>query len=314
MPLLRKARLVAAAALLLALPATRASADGTVRVGYQKYGTLILLKEKAWLEPALAKLGWRVAWSEFTSGPQLMEAFGAGALDFATTGETPPIFAEAAGTPLLYVGTEPPAPKGEAIVVPPGSTVAGVAELRGKRVALNKGSNVHAMLVRALEAAGLHWSDITPVYLSPPDARSAFASGRIDAWAIWDPYLASAQADAGARIIADATGLVPNHQFYLASRPFATAQPAIVGAILEQIAALDRWAAASPAEVAPLLARGAGLPIPAVETAVARLSYGVLPVTPDVVAQQQAIADSLRTLHLIPGPVEIAKDVWQPPS
>lgn len=309
-----RARLAAAAAGLLALSLAHARADGTVRVGYQKYGTLILLKERAALEPALAKLGWTVKWSEFTSGPQLMEAFNAGALDFATTGETPPIFAEAAGTPLLYVGTEPPAPKGEAIVVPPGSTITSVAELRGKRVALNKGSNVHALLVRALEAAGLHWSDITPVYLSPPDGRVAFASGRIDAWAIWDPYLASAQADAGARILADAAGLVPNHQFYLASRPFTTAQPAIVGAILAQIGDLDRWAAANPAEVAPLLAHGVGLPVPTVEIALARLSYGVVPITPDIVAQQQAIADNLQALHLIPAAVDVAKDVWHPPS
>ncbi len=307
-------RLVAAAAGLLALSAAHARADGTVRVGYQKYGTLILLKEKAWLEPALAKFGWTVTWSEFTGGPQLLEAFGAGALDFATTGETPPIFAEAAGTPLLYVGTEPPAPKGEAIVVPHDSTITSIAELKGKRVVLNKGSNVHALLVRALEAAGLHWSDITPVFLSPSDARSAFTSGSVDAWAIWDPYLASAQADTGARIIADATGLVPNHQFYLASRSFTTAQPAIVQAILGQIAALDRWAAANPAEVTPLLAHGAGLPLPPVEIAVARLSYGVVPLTPDVVAQQQAIADNFHTLHLIPTTVDIAKDVWQPPS
>ena len=314
MRFLHKARLAAAAAALLALSAAHARADGTVRVGYQKYGTLILLKEKAWLEPALAKLGWTVKWSEFTSGPQLLEAFNAGALDFATPGEPPPLYAEAAGTPLLYVGTEPPAPKGEAIVVPPGSTITSVAELRGKRVALNKGSNVHALLVRALEAAGLHWSDITPVFLSPPDARSAFTGGRVDAWAIWDPYLASAQADTGARIIADATGLVPNHQFYLASRPFAAAQPAIVQAILSQIATLDRWAAATPAEVAPLLAHGAGLPVPTVEIALARLSYGVVPMDPAIVAQQQAIADEFHTLHLIPTPVDVAKDVWQPPS
>ena len=99
MPFLRKARLTAAAALPLALPASRAQADGTVRVGYQKHGTLILLKEKAWLEPALAKLGWRVAWAEFTGGPQLMEAFGAGALDFATTGQTPQIPAMRPGPP-----------------------------------------------------------------------------------------------------------------------------------------------------------------------------------------------------------------------
>ncbi len=299
------------ATLLLAAPARAAN---VLRVGYQKYGTLILLKERGLLEQALAPLGWTVRWSEFTGGPQLMEAFNAGALDIATAGETPPILAEAAGAPLLYIGAEPPAPRGEAIVVPKDSPITTVAQLKGRHVALNKGSNVHVMLVRALEAAGLHWSDITPVYLSPSDGRVAFSSGSVDAWAIWDPYLADAQAEGGARVLADATGLAQNTQFYFASRPFAAAHPAIVHTVLDQVGALDTWAAAHPAEVAPLLAHAVGLPEAVVGRAVDRLSYRLGPITPEIVAQQQAIADSFRTLHLIPGAVDVAKDVWHPPS
>src|SRR6185437_17177841 len=120
-------------------------------------------------------------------------------IDFGSTGEAPPIFAQAAGAPLLYVGHEPPAPKGEALIVPKDSKIATVADLKGKRVALNKGSNVHYLLVRALEHAGLKYSDITPEFLAPSDALAAFSRGSIDAWVIWDPYEAAAQASTGAR-------------------------------------------------------------------------------------------------------------------
>ena len=149
----RREFLAAAAALPLAGALTRraAFADAKVlRIGYQKYGTLVLLKEKGTLEGALEPLGFSVTWSEFPGGPQLLEALNVGAIDFGTAGEAPPIFAQAAGAPLIYVGFEPPAPKGEAILVPKDSPLKTVAELKGKKVALNKGSNVHYLLVRAL--------------------------------------------------------------------------------------------------------------------------------------------------------------------
>src|SRR5687767_109214 len=127
--------------------------DKTVRIGFQKYGKLILLKSKGSLEKKLAPLGFKVTWTEFPAGPQLLEAVNVGAIDFGNTGEAPPIFAQAAGTPLLYVAHEPPAPRGEAILVPKDSPIKSVTDLKGKKVALNKGSNVHYLLVKALEKA-----------------------------------------------------------------------------------------------------------------------------------------------------------------
>ena len=131
------------------------AADKTLRIGFQKYGTLVLLKTKGTLDEKLKPLGWNVEWTEFPGGPQLLEALNVGAIDYGTTGEAPPIFAQAAGAPLVYVGYEPPAPKGEAILVPKDSPLKTVADLKGKNVALNKGSNVHYLLVKALEKAGL---------------------------------------------------------------------------------------------------------------------------------------------------------------
>ena len=171
---------------------TQAQAE-TLRIGYQKYGTLVLLKAKGTLEKRLAAQGVDVQWTEFPGGPQLLEGLNVGSIDFGVTGETPPVFAQAAGADLLYVAYEPPAPHSEAILVPKGSPIKSVAELKGKKVVLNKGSNVHYLLVRALEDAGLKYTDIQTVFLPPADARAAFERGSVDAWVIWDPYQAAAE-------------------------------------------------------------------------------------------------------------------------
>src|SRR3984957_9614760 len=194
--------------------------DKTVRIGYQKYGKLVLLKGKGSLEEKLRPFGYKVSWTEFPSGPPLLEALNVGAIDFGVAGETPPIFAQAAGAPLVYLAYDPPAPQGEAILIPKDSPLKSVADLRGKKIALNKGSNVHYLLVKALEKAGLKYSDIQPVFLAPSDALAAFSRGSVDAWVIWDPYEAAAQASTGARILADGTDVVANYQFYFTSKSF----------------------------------------------------------------------------------------------
>src|SRR6202020_2783998 len=172
----------------------------------------------------LRRLGYKVSWTEFPSGPPLLEALNVGAIDFGVAGETPPIFAQAAGAPLVYLAYDPPAPQGEAILVPKDSPIKSVAELRGKKVALNKGSNVHFLLVKLLEKAGVNYRDIDTIFLTPADARAAFERGSVDAWAIWEPFFAAAQRQTGARILADGNGVVSNHQFFLASRSYASKQ------------------------------------------------------------------------------------------
>lgn len=290
-----------------------------LRIGYQKYGTLTLLKARGTLEKRLAPQGITVKWTEFPAGPQLLEGLNVGAIDFGTVGEAPPIFAQAAGAQLAYIGNEPPAPTAEAIVVPKGSGLKTVADLRGKRVALNKGSNVHYLLVRQLERAGVAYSEIQPVYLPPADARAAFERGAVDAWVIWDPFLAAAEKQLGARVLADGRtadgkNVVSNHQFYLASRPYAQARPDIVTTILDELAQLGAWAEKNPKETTAVLTRETGLDPAVLELAVSRFSYGAKPVTADVLAEQQRIADAFQTLRLIPKPIRVADAAWVPPA
>lgn len=289
--------------------------EKVVRIGYQKYGTLVLLKGKGLLEPKLQALGYRVAWAEFPAGPQLLEALNAGAIDLGSTGEAPPIFAQAAaGSRLLYVAHEPAAPLGEAILVPKDSSLKTVADLKGKRVAFNKGSNVHYLLVRALESAGLAYADVQPIFLAPADARAAFERGSVDAWAIWDPFQAAAEAATGARTLANGAGLVSNHQFYLADRAFADRHAGALDAVLAGIAEIDAWAKDNTDAVAAELAPSVGIPAPILSVALKRQTFGIQPLSAAVIAEQQRIADTFHGLDLLPRPINVADAVRRPGS
>ncbi|HVJ52943.1 MAG TPA: sulfonate ABC transporter substrate-binding protein [Aliidongia sp.] len=315
MPILSNAvKALLVAALLMSGMVSAVAEPLKLRIGVQKYGTLVILAERHTLEQKLAPQGIEVEWKEFPAGPQLLEALTVGSIDFGTTGEAPPIFAQAAGSPLVYAGVEPAAPTGEAILVPKDSAIRSVSELKGKRVALNKGSNVHYLLVRALAAAGLTPKDIQPVYLTPADARAAFESGGVEAWAIWDPFLAAAQDATGARSLTDGTGLVANRQFYLASKSFAAAHPELIGTLLEAIGATDAWAEEHQGEVAALLSPRTGIAAPVLAISLKRLGYGVKPLDEDAIAGQQRIADTFLGLGLIPRPVTVRDIVWAPKS
>ncbi len=298
--------LAAAFAVPLFHLAPAAAADKVVRIGYQKYGTLVLLKGKGLLEQKLEKIGYTVSWTEFPAGPQLLEALNVGAVDFGSTGETPPIFAQAAGAPLVYIAHEPPAPRGEAILVPKDSPIQKVADLKGRTIVLNKGSNVHYLLVKALEEAGLQYSDIKTSFLPPADARAAFEQGAVDAWVIWDPFQAAAEVAIEARELRNGEGIVPNHQFYLGAKPFVDGHPQAVDAVIEALAEIDEWAKANTAAVAAELAPSVGIPEDVLKIALERQSYGVKAIDDKVAAQQQAIADTFFDLGLIPNKISIA--------
>jgi sulfonate transport system substrate-binding protein len=297
--------------------ATTTAQAGELRIGYQKYGTLVILKEKGSLEEKLKPLGYTVTWTEFPGGPQLLEALNVGAIDFGTVGEAPPIFAQAAGAPFLYVGYEPPAPTGEAILVPKDSPIKSVADLKGKKVALNKGSNVHYFLVKALEAGGVAYKDIQPTFLTPADARAAFESGSVDAWAIWDPFYAAGQAATGARTLVDGSGsdgkgLVSNHQFFLAERKFTTDNPQVIDTTLDALKEIDAWASQHPDEVAKDLSPKTGIPVDVLKVAIGRLGFGLRPIDDAVVAEQQKIADTFLQLGLLPKAITVSDAVRKP--
>jgi sulfonate transport system substrate-binding protein len=255
-----------------------------------------------------------VQWLLFSNGPQLLEALNAGSIDVGNTGEAPPIFAQVANPSLVYLGDQPPFPEGEALLVPKSSSITSVAELKGKKVVLNKGSNVHYFLVKALEKAGLKYSDIQTAFLAPPDGRAAFESGSVDAWAIWEPFLTAAVQGTGAKVLTSAEGLAANREFFLSTRGFVEKNPDFLPALTAAVDSAGRWAAAKPSEVSTYLAKEIGMDSQILQPIIQREPWGFKPLDATVIADQQAIADLFFSLKLIPKPIKVADAVAGAPN
>ncbi|AKJ31279.1 sulfonate ABC transporter substrate-binding protein [Caldimonas brevitalea] len=315
-PATRRVLLQAALAFGLGLPgaaAFAASAGPTeLRIGFQKSAiNLLIVKQQGWLEKRYPNT--RVSWIEFPAGPQLLEALAVGGLEFGLTGDTPPVFAQAAGKDLAYVGVEPAKPFSSAILVKPDAPLKTLADLKGRRVALQKGSSAHYLLVQALKQVGLTFKDVHPVYLPPSDARAAFERGSVDAWVIWDPYYAATELAIRPRVLATGKGLTSNNSFYLASPALAQQHPQVVSGLLEELTRADAYLQTHKREVAQFVSDFSGLSLATVHLFISRRPPSpVRPLTPQVVSEQQQVADAFHALGLVPRRVQVADVVWQP--
>jgi sulfonate transport system substrate-binding protein len=306
-------KLIVAAGLLLA--AVTAHAEQTIEIGYQRSSTLwILLKENGQLDERLKPLGFKVNWHEFSSG--LLSALNAGAVDLhADVADAFALFTQAADAPLTYYAREAPSPSAQAIIVPESSPIHSVADLKGKTVAVSKGSGSNFLLISALKQAGLTLNDITPRYLEAPDGVAAFASGKVDAWAIWDPFLATQQREHQVRVIADGTHDIAHYnRFYLANTTFAKAHPEVLQVVFDTLRESGQWVKAHPQDAANILGPLWGnIPSATVELANSRRSYDIVPVKLGELAEQQRIADTYYEAKLIPKALKIsAISVWAP--
>jgi sulfonate transport system substrate-binding protein len=287
------------------------SAPKEVRIGYQKTGVLVVARQQAVLESHFATKGVGVKWVEFTSGPPLLEAMSVGSIDFGAVGDTPPIFAQAAGANIVYAAGQR-ITNGQGILVPRNSTIRTIADLKGKRVGFTKGSSAHNVVIQTLEKAGLSYGDITPTYLTPPDAGPAFANGSIDAWAVWDPYFAIGETKQNGRILINAHEVTKSNSFFIANRDFARNQSALLAEVIVKIGDAATWAEANRASVAKSLAEVTGVPLEIQTVAANRASFLIGAVTDDIIETQQGVADRFYRLGLIPKQVAVRDIVWKP--
>lgn len=284
--------------------------DREVRIGYQKFGNLGILKARQSLEAEFADRGISVLWSEFPAGPQLLHALTNREIDFGTTGEVPPIFSQAGKNDLLYVAWEPAAPQSVALLVPEHSPVHTIADLRGKRIAVNKGSNVHYLLVQILDEAGMTLDDVRVVYAPPKYPLTPSDLHAVDAWMMWDPLLSDAEQGGQLRVIADGVGRVNNHQFYLAHREFAARSGDLLHTLLAALEQTGRYIDAHRAAAATLLSAELGLSTDSLSHALARRSHQTQRMDLTIIRQQQAIADRFYALGLLPRAIKIREAVW----
>ena len=301
----------AAGTAALSLQARAEAGVKEIRVGYQKTGVLVITRQQAVLEKRFAARQIGIKWIEFTSGPPLLEAMSTASVDLGAVGDTPPIFAQAANANIVYVAGSR-ITNGQGILVPANSGIRTIADLKGKRIGFTKGSSAHNVVISTLEKAGLTYADITPVYLTPPDAVPAFASGSIEAWAVWDPYFAIGEKRQNGRILVNAHEVAKTNSFYLANRDFANNHVRETRDVIDGLAEAARWAESNRAEVAAALAAVTGVPLEVQTVAANRASFVIGPVTDDIVATQQAVADRFYKLGLIPKPIVVRDAVWRP--
>lgn len=279
---------------------TDGKGDVTLDVGDQKGGYEAILRASGELDD----LGYRITWSTFTSGPPLLEAVNAGAVDIGGVGNTPPVFAAGSDSKIVVVGAGHGSSAGEAIVVPKDSPLKTPSQLKGRSIAVAQGSSAHFQLVASLKAAGLTVSDVRLKYLQPADALAAFSRGKVDAWSIWDPYTSQVLRGGNARVLTTGEGLVNGLSFQVAS-PAALKDPGkskAIGDLLGRLRRAQDWVFKHPEAWAKVWAKETGLPYDVALDAVKR-SYGTrVPVAVDAaaIASEQQIADTFADLKLIP--------------
>jgi sulfonate transport system substrate-binding protein len=286
-----------------------------VRIGWQKGSAIqVLVRKQQVIEQRLKTLGvGSVKWVEFQFGPPMLEALGAGAIDLGSVGDTPPIFAQAGGSNLVYVAANPSAQ--HAVLVPKNSPIKTLADLKGKKVAFGKGSSAQNVTLKALALAGLTINDIVPTYLSPADATAAFNGGNIDAWTVWDPYTAIAETRYGARVIVDTSDKrLASSSYYVAHRDFADKYPTVLSAVLDEIRKATIKAGQNREELAAVAAEATGIDVKVWQIAFNRAEFTQGPVTDAHIAQQQQLADTFQSLGIIPKKINVKDIVWRAPK
>jgi sulfonate transport system substrate-binding protein len=285
-----------------------------LKIGYQKTGLPVIARQQQVIEKAFEPKGIAVRWVEFTAGPPLVEALNVGSIDVGWVGDAPPIFGQSAGSAIVYAAALAPNGKGEAIFVKPQSPIKALADLKGKKVGVAKGTSAHNLLIAALEKSGISYDEIIPVYLSPADAAAAFASDKVDAWAVWDPFFAIAETRYDPRILVRSGDILDVKTYFIANRDFASAHPEIVTETVSKLKVAADWANANKDKVAQALHEVTGVPLDAQTLAANRSVFSVEPITPAIIAHQQETANRFFKLKLIPNAIKISDAVWAAPS
>ncbi|MET0334120.1 MAG: aliphatic sulfonate ABC transporter substrate-binding protein [Rhizobacter sp.] len=305
-----------AASLLIAplLLATAAHAQELkeIRVALQKGGILAIAKQRQVLEEEFKPLGITIKWYEFAYSNPLLEALNTDKLDFGSAGSAPPIFAQAASENLVYAATQPAGLNSEGILAKDGGPIRTIADLKGKRVGVAKGTSAHHFLVAALDKANIKLNELTVIYLAPADATAAFDKGDIDAWVVWDPYLAIGERVHKARNITKDVRVVWSNNYLMANRRFAEQHPEHLKRIVDRLITIGQWAEGNRPQLAQLLTDQTGIPLDIEKIVVERGTFAIKYLDSAIVTQQQDVANRFADLQLVPKRVDVQKIVWRP--
>lgn len=281
-------------------------------IGYQKssLNSITLKSDPQLLQQHFPNT--HIEWKEFPAGPQLLEALSVGSVDFGSVGNTPPIFAQSGNKNLTYIAYEKSHPKSLGLLVAKESPIQSLQDLKGKRIALQRGSNAHDLLDKILQKANLTWSEIEPIWLAPADARAAFDKKTVDAWLIWEPFQSVALQNGHARVLTDAAPFEQGYSFIIANPDFLKLHPQAARQFIAASNAAAQWVVDHHDQAVKLYSQAIGVS-PNIADIVLQKRYQpslLATLTPNVVAAQQSIADRFSAEKLIPQSIEVAKFVY----
>nr|WP_237454336.1 ABC transporter substrate-binding protein [Pseudonocardia sp. SID8383] len=281
----------------------------TLRVGDQAGIQQALVEASGALDGA----PYRVEWAQFPAAAPLLEALRGEAIDVGIAGDAPTLTALASTDRIKIVeATRSPSHGGLALLVPKDSPIRSVADLRGRTVSpTTQGSIGHYLLLRALKEAGVRPDEVTISFLQPVDAAAAMNSGAIDAWSTWDPYTAVAQQESGARVLRDAKGLGTGLTFLdanTAALDDAGTRAALTDFTQRYGCALQ-WARENQRENAAIYAKLTGRPAAVADLMAQRALRDVTPLSPQLVAELQGVADRYAGYGVLRNPVDVASAV-----
>lgn len=282
----------------------------TLQIGFQKSSLgLLVTREQKLLEQEFPNT--KIEWREFPAGPQMLEALAVGAVDFGAVGNIPPIFAQAANKDLGYAAYEVYPSSSLGLVLPNDSKIKDLSELKGKRIALQKGSSAHEFVTKVLQKAGLTWQDIQPIWLPPADARAAFDKGSVDAWAVWDPYLSAVELTSKVKVLIDGSAFPKTYSYFISNPKFTTAHPNATEKFIKSLNNADSWILNNQTLAIDLYAKNTGLSQNIAKHTVDRRSKPspIRTLNAEIIESQQKIADLFFAEKLIPKQIKIQEAV-----
>jgi sulfonate transport system substrate-binding protein len=291
---LSRRALLGAGAVLLARPSL--AGQTTLLVGDQKGGAQPLMQAAGVLD----RLPYRLEWSQFAGAPMLMEALNAGAIDAGGIGDAPFVSGIASTIPMKAISATQSDGAVTALVVPRESPIRDVADLKGRSIATLKGQTGHFLVLAALQRAGMRASDIRFVFIAPAEAKAAMASGSVDGWATWGPYIALAKVRDGAREIVNGRDLMSGQSYTVASDAAIAAKREALGDFLRRLRVAREWGLANPDAQARVWAEQTGFPVPVGKVVVDTAQTRTVAIDDAVIAAQQRVADFFAEARVIP--------------
>lgn len=234
----------------------------TVRIAiqpYPLYTPIYVAKNLGYLEEELDKIGYKIEYSSFKSGPLVNESFAAGQQDIGVLGDVPAILAKSSGQNTEIIGNAAYGEKALAVLVKPDSSLQNPKDLKGKKVAYVKGSYAHHLISIVLENAGLTFDDIESVNLEAGDIPSAIENNQVDAGVLWEPFITQLVSDKRAKVLVDGTGIKRGNLVSIATKEFADKNPDVIKAYLTAYEKAANYIKSNPTEAADAVQKELGL-------------------------------------------------------